>query len=59
MELLRSRSEPAGTQVVATTHSPTTLEWLNESEYPTTFLAGETSSQANHLLADVRHFKEM
>ena len=62
VELLRSRSKSGGTQVVATTHSPTTLEWLNESEYPTTFLCRRdefTGESTIHPLADVPHFKEV
>ena len=38
LELLRSQAETAATQVVATTHSPTVLDWLEEEDYRTTFL---------------------
>lgn len=37
VELLRSQAKAGGVQVMATTHSPIVLAWLNESEYATTF----------------------
>ena len=38
LELLRSQSKAGRTQIFATTHSPSTLAWLDESEYGKTFL---------------------
>ncbi len=37
IELLRSQSKTGNVQVMATTHSPIVLAWLNESEFATTF----------------------
>ena len=36
-ELLRSQSEQTDTQVIATTHSPLLIEWLQPEEHETTF----------------------
>ena len=38
LELLRSQSAAAKTQVVATTHSAAVLDWLEEEDYRTTFV---------------------
>ena len=38
LELLRTQAEETDTQVVATTHSATVLDWLEERDYETTFL---------------------
>lgn len=38
LELMRSQSKRTGTQVFATTHSPTLLAWLNEEDRKTTFV---------------------
>ena len=62
VELLRSRSRSGETQVFATTHSPTTLEWLHESEYGTTFLCSRDESTGESTirpLSDVPHFAEV
>ena len=37
LELLRSQSEYRKTQVLATTHSPAILDWLQEDDYKNTF----------------------
>jgi predicted ATPase len=37
VELLRSQSARDGRQVMATTHSPIVLAWLNEADYEHTF----------------------
>jgi energy-coupling factor transporter ATP-binding protein EcfA2 len=37
VELLRSQAASGGTQVMATTHSPIVLSWLQPAEYETTF----------------------
>ena len=60
IELLRSQS--GATQVLATTHSPTTLAWLKESEYRTTFVCRrdeETGESTITPLAEVPHFLEV
>ena len=62
LELLRGQAETAGTQVVATTHSPTVLDWLEEDDYKTTFLfrrddaTGESKVRS---LADVPRFMDV
>jgi predicted ATPase len=38
LELMRSQSKRTGTQVFATTHSPTLLNWLTEEDRKTTFV---------------------
>ena len=62
VDLLRSQSEYHNTQVFATTHSPTVLEWLEESEHRTTFLAARDESTGESTIRpviDVPHFKEV
>ena len=62
IELLRSQTESGATQVFATTHSPTVLEWLEESEHRTTFLAARDESTGESTIRpviDVPHFKEV
>ena len=59
LELLRSQSVAAETQVVATTHSATVLDWLGEEDYKTTFVCKrdeETGESRICALADVPHF---
>lgn len=62
LELLRSQAEYRRTQVVATTHSATVLDWLQEDDYRTTFfckrdeLTGESQICA---LADVPRFMDV
>jgi len=38
LELLKSQSAATGTQIMATTHSPIVLAWLEEEDYGTTFV---------------------
>ena len=62
VELFRSQTNRSRTQVFATTHSPTTLAWLREAEYRTTFLCKrdeETGESTILPLIDVPHFKEV
>lgn len=62
VELLRSRSAKCDTQVFATTHSPTTLEWLDECEYRTTFLCNrddKTGESTIRPLNEIPHFSEV
>ena len=62
VELLVSQSRSGKTQVFATTHSPTTLAWLQKTEYPTTFVCkrDEDTGESTILpLTDVPHFSEV
>ena len=62
LELMRSQAEYMRTQVVATTHSATILDWLQEEDYKTTFLCrrDETTGESRICaLADVPHFVEI
>ncbi len=62
LELMRSRAEYKRTQVVATTHSATVLDWLQEEDYKTTFLCRRDESTGESRicsLADVPHFVEV
>jgi DNA repair ATPase RecN len=43
LEMLRSQSRRTGTQVFATTHSPTLLNWLTEEDRKTTFVCSRDS----------------
>ena len=62
LELLRSQAEEAGTQIVATTHSATVLDWLSEEDYKTTFFCKrdeETGESRIRALADVPRFLDV
>ena len=62
LELLRSQSEFSKTQVLATTHSATILDWLQDEDYKTTFLCrrDESTGESNICsLADVPHFMDV
>ena len=62
LELLRGQAEEAGTQIVATTHSATVLDWLSEEDYKTTFFCKrdeETGESRIRALADVPHFLDV
>ena len=62
LELLRSQAEAAKTQIVATTHSATVLDWLREDEYKTTFFCKRDESTGESkicALADVPHFMDV
>lgn len=59
LELLRSQAKATRTQVVATTHSATVLDWLQEEEYQTTFFCQRdeaTGKSRIRALAKVPHF---
>lgn len=59
LELLRSQAKATRTQVVATTHSATVLDWLQEEEYQTTFFCRRdeaTGKSRIRALAKVPHF---
>lgn len=62
VELLRNRSESGKTQIMATTHSPIVLAWLNIEEYETTFFCkrDETTGESKICaLPHVPHFSEV
>ena len=59
LELLRSQAAASDTQVIATTHSATVLDWLQKDEYKTTFFCQRdeaTSESRIRALADVPRF---
>lgn len=62
VDLLRSRAAAGPTQIMATTHSPIVLAWLEESEYASTFFCkrDETSGESRICaLPEVPHFLEV
>ncbi len=62
LELLRSQSAAANTQVVAATHSSAVLDWLAEEDYRTTFVCKrdeETGESRICALTDVPHFVDV
>ena len=62
IELLRSRAGCGRTQVMATTHSPVVLDWLQEEEYATAFLCrrDEATGESSILpLTEVPHFMDV
>ena len=62
LELLRGRTESDATQVFATTHSPTTLSWLQKAEYRKTFVCRrdeETGESTITPLVRVPHFMDV
>ena len=62
LELMRTQAEVMKTQIVATTHSATVLDWLQEDDYKTTFFCRRDESTGESKicsLADVPHFLEV
>ena len=62
LELMRSQAKHHQTQVVATTHSATILDWLQEDDYLTTFLCRRDESTGESTicpLAEVPRFVEV
>jgi len=62
VNLLDSQAEYRKTQVFATTHSPTTLAWLKEARYRTTFVCKrdeDTGESTIRPLVDVPHFRDV
>ena len=62
LELLRSQSRAGRTQVFATTHSPSALAWLDETDYRTTFLCKRDESTGESTirpLTEVPHFLDV
>jgi hypothetical protein len=62
VELLRSRAARGGTQVMATTHSPIVLAWLQPKEYATTFFCRrDEETGESHIcpLPKIPHFNDV
>ena len=62
IELLRSQARIGETRIVATTHSPMVLEWLQEDEYATTFLCKRDESTGESMilpLSEVPRFSDL
>jgi predicted ATPase len=62
LELMRSQSKRTGTQVFATTHSPTLLNWLTEEDRKTTFVCtrdAESGATKMRSLAEVPKLEEL
>lgn len=62
MELLRSRAKTGNPQIMATTHSPIVLAWLQEAEYGTTFFCkrDENSGESRICpLTEIPHFSDV
>ncbi len=61
LELLRAHAETGSTQILATTHSPAVLAWLEQSEYATTHVCRrdqDTGEATIARLLDVPGFSE-
>jgi predicted ATPase len=62
LELMRSQSKRSGTQVFATTHSPTLLNWLTEVDRKATFVCAcdaESGATKMRSLAEVPRLEEL
>lgn len=62
VEMLRAHSSDKGTQIMATTHSPAVIAWLEEKEYDTTFVFArdaETGESTVTRLADIEGFEDI
>jgi predicted ATPase len=62
LELMRYQSKRTGTQVFATTHSPTLLAWLTEEDRKTTFVCtrdAESGATKMRSLAEIPRFEEL
>jgi predicted ATPase len=62
LELFRTQTTATKTQLIATTHSPLLLAWLNPAEFENTFLCKrdqETGESRILPLAQVPHFNEI
>ena len=62
VELLKSRAQRPAPQVVASTHSPVVLAWLDEADYRTTFFCQrdeETGASQIRPLSEVPGFLEL
>jgi predicted ATPase len=61
LELVKSQSRRAQVQVIATTHSRSVLDWLEESDYATTFYCHRDTNEAESTilpLTEVPHLLE-
>jgi hypothetical protein len=54
LELLKSQSQRARLQVVATTHSRSVLDWLEEPDYATTFYCHRDARQAESTIVPLK-----
>jgi len=62
LELMRSQSKRTGTQVFATTHSPTLLNWLTEEDRKTAFICtrdAESGATKMRPLSEVPRLEEL
>lgn len=62
VELMRNRSAAGSTQVMASTHSPLVLAWMDEAEYATTFFCKRDESSGESQIApltSIPHFLEV
>jgi predicted ATPase len=61
VELMRSRTNDRGPQLMATTHSPTVLAWLTPEEHAHTFFCKREDDGASRIcaLTEVPHFREV
>lgn len=62
VELIRSQSADSSTQVMATTHSPSVLGWLDPTEYANTYLCrrdADTGEASIKPLDEVGNFSEI
>jgi energy-coupling factor transporter ATP-binding protein EcfA2 len=62
LEMMRSQSKRTGTQVFATTHSPTLLAWLTEEDRKTTFVCtrdADSGATKMRSLAEIPRFEEL
>ncbi len=61
VELLKTQAIQTGRQIIATTHSPVVLAWLNEEDYATTFFCKRDENTGESIikpLTDLPHFVE-
>jgi predicted ATPase len=59
VELLRTQAVKTGRQIIATTHSPVVLAWLNDEDYETTFFCKRDENTGESIikpLTAVPHF---
>ena len=59
VELLKTQSLQTGRQIVATTHSPVVLAWLNDEDYETTFFCQRDEKTGESIikpLSELPHF---
>ena len=62
VELLRNQAKRGGTQIMATTHSPIVLAWLQPDEYANTYFCKRdeaTGESKIYPLPEVPHFMDV